>query len=99
MYFAGDAVAQQQQQEALSPRSEEERGKQDDRGAEKGLELQSPEVENESKVEHVEDLLDTFGDAYLNKHLVYSMLELIMIKLIPEMAELGIEGLMAERLG
>ncbi len=43
-------------------------------------------------------ILDIFGDAYCNKHLMYSALELILIRLMPELAEKGIISLWEERL-
>lgn len=49
--------------------------------------------------EQIETLLDCLGDGYLNKHLVFSVLELIVVRLVPEMAEKGVVGLMEERLG
>lgn len=44
------------------------------------------------------DILDVFGDAYCNKHLMYSALELILVRLIPELAEKGVMELWEERL-
>ena len=69
---------------------------------------QGPEVvdenddddENEETIlkEIEEGILDVFSDAYLNKHLIYSMLELIVVRLIPEMAEKRVSELLGERL-
>lgn len=50
-------------------------------------------------VDAIEDILKVFGDTYMNKHLVFSIVELVVVRLLPEMAELGVEGLTAERLG
>ena len=36
------------------------------------------------QIEH--DILDCFGDAYMNKHLVYGILEAIILRLVPELA-------------
>lgn len=44
-----------------------------------------------------QDMLAPFDDAYLNKHLIYAMLELILVRLIPEMAEESTTELLAER--
>lgn len=44
------------------------------------------------------DILDAFSDAYCNKHLMYSALELVLVRLIPELAEKSIVGLWNERL-
>ncbi|KAH6653909.1 hypothetical protein BKA67DRAFT_264129 [Truncatella angustata] len=43
-------------------------------------------------------ILDLFSDAYCNKHLVYGMLELILVRLMPELADKGIIELWEERL-
>lgn len=50
------------------------------------------------RVREVEDVLDVFGDNYCNKHLLYGVVELIIVRLIPEMAEKGVEELLQERL-
>ena len=47
----------------------------------------------------VEDVLDIFGDAYCNKHFVYGTVELLLVRLMPELAEKGIRELMEGRLG
>ncbi|KAF1816455.1 hypothetical protein P152DRAFT_389610 [Eremomyces bilateralis CBS 781.70] len=52
-----------------------------------------------SAVDEIEVILKVFGDTYMNKHLIFGVIELVVIRLLPEMAELGVEGLMAERLG
>ena len=44
-------------------------------------------------------MLDMFGDSYLNKHLLYGVVELIVVRLLPELGETGVEELLAERLG
>lgn len=43
-------------------------------------------------------ILDVFGDPYCNKHLMYSALELVLVRLMPELAEKGIVELWEERL-
>ncbi|KAF3491648.1 uncharacterized protein GIQ15_01165 [Arthroderma uncinatum] len=48
-----------------------------------------------SAVEH--DLLDLFSDTYCNKHLIYSIVEATLVKLIPEMGEHSVTELMSER--
>ncbi|GJC86617.1 hypothetical protein ColLi_09455 [Colletotrichum liriopes] len=45
-----------------------------------------------------EGILDVFSDEYCNKHLVYSILELILVRLMPELAEKGVVELWEERL-
>jgi hypothetical protein len=46
----------------------------------------------------VEEILGIFGDSYCNKHLLYGVVELIIVRLIPEIAEKGVEELLQERL-
>ncbi|KGQ00730.1 hypothetical protein PAAG_12608 [Paracoccidioides lutzii Pb01] len=43
------------------------------------------------------DILDLFADTYCNKHLMYSIIETVLVKLLPEISELGVTELMAER--
>jgi hypothetical protein len=52
----------------------------------------------EKRTKEVEDVLDCFGDNYCNKHLLYGIVELIIIRLMPELGEKGIEALLEERL-
>lgn len=47
----------------------------------------------------MEDLLMVLNDEYCNKHLMYSVLELILVRLIPELSEKGVGELWEERLG
>jgi hypothetical protein len=54
------------------------------------------EGENEM-IEQVEQILDVFGDAYLNKHLVYHILELVIVRLVPELRESTPSQLLSER--
>lgn len=55
---------------------------------------------NEERIlsEIEEGILDVFSDHYCNKHLMYSALELVLIRLMPELAEKGIVELWEERL-
>ncbi|OJD15281.1 hypothetical protein AJ78_04466 [Emergomyces pasteurianus Ep9510] len=48
-----------------------------------------------SAIEH--DILDLFADKYCNKHLMYSIIESVLVKLLPELSEHGVAELMAER--
>ncbi len=50
------------------------------------------------RVREVEEILGIFGDSYCNKHLLYGVVELIIVRLIPEIAEKGVEELLQERL-
>jgi hypothetical protein len=43
-------------------------------------------------------ILDVFSDVYCNKHLMYGVLELILVRLMPELAENSITDLWEERL-
>ena len=54
--------------------------------------------EGEDKMLHqVEDILDVFGDVYCNKHLIYNILELIIVRLVPELGESTPSELLSER--
>jgi hypothetical protein len=49
-------------------------------------------------VEQVEeDVLVCFGDEDMNKHLIYGVLELLIVRLVPEMREGAPSELLAER--
>jgi len=52
----------------------------------------------ERRTREVEDVLEVFSDRYCNKHLLYGVVELIIVRLIPEIAERGVEELLEERL-
>lgn len=43
------------------------------------------------------DLLDVFSDEYCNKHLVYSVIETVLAKVLPEMTERSVADLMEDR--
>lgn len=53
----------------------------------------------ETLVGQVEEMLGVLGDAYLNKHLVYNLIELLVVRLLPELGERGVNDLMKERVG
>ncbi|KAJ5514257.1 PX-associated sorting nexin 13 [Penicillium fimorum] len=46
-------------------------------------------------IEH--DFLDLFADEYCNKHLVWSIIETVLVKVLPEMAERSVEDLLEDR--
>lgn len=50
------------------------------------------------QVSEVEEILDVFGDSYLNTHLLYAVVDLLVVRLMPEMAEKGVQELRAVRL-
>ena len=84
----------------ISTREEEEDGLDDDRDEKgKGDEEQQELWERELMIKEVECILDIFGDSYCNKHLVYGVLELVIVRLFPEMGEKGVKELMEARLG
>lgn len=59
---------------------------------------QDSTADAEELLEAIEsDLLDPFSDAYCNKHLIYAIVELVLIKLIPELSEQSVSNLMEER--
>lgn len=53
-------------------------------------------VEIHTEIEHE---LDLWSDSYLNRHLAYSVLELIMVRIMPELGEKGVSALIETRLG
>ena len=55
--------------------------------------------EREQMLVEIEDVLDIFGDSYMNKHLIFGILELCIVRLMPEVAEMGVQELMEARLG
>lgn len=49
-------------------------------------------------VEAIEsDILDLFADEYCNKHLVYAIIELVLVRLLPELGERSVAELMEDR--
>jgi hypothetical protein len=52
-----------------------------------------------SQLLQVEEVLDSLDDAYLNKHLIFQIVELIVLRLVPELGKRGVGELMDERLG
>lgn len=46
-----------------------------------------------------QDLLAIINDEYCNKHLLYGILELVLVRLMPELADKGVVDLGRERLG
>ncbi|TLS26914.1 hypothetical protein PpBr36_05223 [Pyricularia pennisetigena] len=64
-----------------------------------GPPLGHSDVEDERAVAELDaDLLDVFSDAYCNKHLMYGIVELILVRLLPELGERGVVELLGERL-
>ncbi|KAL1797862.1 hypothetical protein ACET3X_004468 [Alternaria dauci] len=52
----------------------------------------------DAQVRQIEDILGCLDDAYLNKHLVFQIVELIVLRLFPELGEQGVEELLDERI-
>jgi hypothetical protein len=46
-------------------------------------------------IEH--DILDPFADTYCNKHLIFSIIETVLVRLLPELSEHSLTELMEER--
>ncbi|KAL1852819.1 hypothetical protein Daus18300_012063 [Diaporthe australafricana] len=57
---------------------------------------QGPDARIISEIET--GILDVFSDPYCNKHLMYGALELVLVRLVPELAEKGVVELWEERL-
>jgi hypothetical protein len=94
---------------ALEPPSSEERLQIRRRCAEAILSLVPPLVSRvyfnvdadkegeDEMLRQVEDILDVFGDVYCNKHLAYNILELVIVRLVPELGESTPSELLSER--
>ncbi|PTB59521.1 hypothetical protein M431DRAFT_491115 [Trichoderma harzianum CBS 226.95] len=57
------------------------------------------EEDHERILDELESLLDVVGDEYCNKHLMYSALELVLVRLMPELSDKGVVELRQDRLG
>ncbi|KAF6815704.1 pxa domain-containing protein [Colletotrichum sojae] len=70
-------------------------------GAGSGTETAPEEVDEEQEQllsEIEQGILDVFSDEYCNRHLVYGILELILVRLMPELSEKTVAELLEERL-
>lgn len=47
----------------------------------------------------VRDILEVFEDTYCNKHLVFGVVELLTVRLVPELAEKTTDDLLSEKVG
>jgi hypothetical protein len=54
--------------------------------------------QEDMKIREVEELLGVFADSYCNRHLMYAIVELVLVRLIPELGEKGVGELMSSRL-
>ena len=53
----------------------------------------------EMQLAAIEETLSCLDDAYLNKHLIFQILELVIVRLVPELGEQGVRELIEERIG
>ena len=53
----------------------------------------------QSALGDIERELDIWSDAYLNKHVAYSVLELVLVRVLPELADESVSSLVRGRLG
>ena len=54
---------------------------------------------DQGMIDQIEELLMVVSDEYCNKHLLYGVLELVLVRLMPELSEKGVKDLWDERLG
>jgi hypothetical protein len=74
------------------------------RGTETPSQEEKVEVERNGKyreywVAEVEGWLDLLEDPYVNKHLVVRIVELVIVRVLPELGETGVDTLLSERVG
>ncbi|KAM0447129.1 hypothetical protein ACHAQK_000676 [Fusarium lateritium] len=65
----------------------------------RGTKAEGESSDDEDLVDEMERLLLVLDDEYCNKHLMYSILELVLARLMPELTEKGVTELWEERLG
>jgi hypothetical protein len=58
-----------------------------------------PAGRGRGRLDAVERWLDVFADPYLNRAVVVRVLELALVRLMPELADKGVGELLADRLG
>jgi hypothetical protein len=69
-----------------------------DSGSEQASATQNGDLEDTVLLSSIEtDILEPFSDEYCNKHLVFSIIETVLVRLLPELSERGITELMEER--
>jgi len=54
--------------------------------------------EREAQIRQIEDTLSCLDDAYLNKHFVFQVVELTILRLFPELGDQGVKDLLEERI-
>jgi hypothetical protein len=55
--------------------------------------------DEDGQLEAVLGWLDLLGDGYLNRHLVFGILELLVVRIMPEITEKGVGEMLDEKLG
>jgi hypothetical protein len=63
------------------------------------LQKDSDDAEEAKALDELEGLLMILSDEYCNKHLMYGILELLLVRLMPELSDKGVVELLDERLG
>lgn len=53
----------------------------------------------DTQLDDIDKTLSCLDDPYLNKHLIFQIIELILLRLIPELGEQGVRALVDARLG
>ena len=54
-------------------------------------------MDHDSAISQIERILSIVDDPYMNKHLIYNIIELAVARIVPEMTEKDVGELMAER--
>ncbi|EUC49412.1 hypothetical protein COCMIDRAFT_84869 [Bipolaris oryzae ATCC 44560] len=54
--------------------------------------------EREAQTQQIEDVLGCLDDTYLNKHLIFQIVELIVLRIFPELGEQSVKDLLEERI-
>lgn len=67
-------------------------------GSEKEEDEEDEELDAQIITDIETNILDVFSDPYCNKHLMYGALELVLVRLVPEVAEKGVVELWEERM-
>ncbi|KAI2642914.1 hypothetical protein GGS21DRAFT_198076 [Xylaria nigripes] len=79
--------------------SSQPRGHLQDPSRSTGMHLEHTNEDDARILSEIEmGIVDLFSDPYFNKHLIYGLLELILARLVPELAERGVGELWEERM-
>ncbi|TEA16719.1 PXA domain protein 1 [Colletotrichum sidae] len=92
------ATSRDENVEAVATSSSEGKGMDDESGTISPRGGDGVEDQQQMLSDIEEGILDLFSDEYCNKHLIYGMLELVLVRLFPELAEKGTAELLQERL-